>query len=333
MFTGERLKRPGKADRDPMNLLVVTNMYPTEEQPAFGIFVQEQVEALRSAGIQVTVLFINGRASRLNYFWGVLRYWWKLLSADYDLVHAHHALTGLLARLQWYHPLVVTYHGTEVSSIVPRWLSFLARDGGRFFDRIIVVNETEKELVKDRAKVRLIPCGVDLDKFRPMPLVEARRALDLPLDKPLILWVGQRRQWVKRLELAEQAISLVKEKLPDAELVVVSGQPHSLIPTFMSACDVFLHTSRYEGSPMVIKEAMACNLPIVSTPVGDVAQVIESVEGCYLVEPEPRDIAQQLLRVLGWGQRTNGRIKIGGLSSETAAQRVSAVYRELYSNG
>ncbi len=312
-----------------MKVLVVTNMYPTKEQPAFGIFVQEQVEALRKAGIQVAVLFINGRESKLNYVWGIARYWWALLKQDYDIIHAHHAITGLLARLQWRRPLVVTYHGTEVSNIVPRWLSFLARRGGRFFDRIIVVNKTEADIVHDHTKVRLIPCGIDLDKFQPMSMAEARRALDLPVEKPLVLWVGQHWQWVKRLDLAEKAMLILREQLPKADLVVVSGQPHTVVPTYMSACDVFLLTSRYEGSPMVIKEAMACNLPIVSTRVGDVAEVLHGTDDCYLVDPDPKDVADSLLQVLELRRRTHGRECIEHLTSDAVAQRVISVYNEL----
>lgn len=314
---------------DPMKVLVVTNMYPTQEQPAFGIFVEDQVEALRKAGVRVTVLFVNGRKSGLNYLSGVLRYWWRLMTGDYDIVHAHHAITGFMARLQWGHPLVVTYHGTEVSDIVPHWLSYLARRGARIFDRIIVVNKTEEDAVNDRSKVRLIPCGIDLSKFQPTPMAEARGALHLPAQKPLVLWAGQHWQWVKRLDLAEKAMQILNQELPQAELVVVSGKPHAMVPTYMGACDVFLLTSRYEGSPMVVKEAMACNLPVVSTNVGDVAELLSGVDGCYLVEPDPADVASKLLQVLLSRRRTKGRERIGHLDSDAIAQRVISVYDEL----
>jgi glycosyltransferase involved in cell wall biosynthesis len=223
----------------------------------------------------------------------------------------------------------VTYHGTEVSHIVPRWLSYLARHGARLFDRIIVVNEAEAALVHDPSKVRVIPCGIDLGKFQPMSITAARRALGLPAHKALVLWAGQHSQWVKRLDLAERAMPLLKQELPQAELVVVSGKPHTIVPIYMNACDVFLLTSRYEGSPMVIKEAMACNLPIVSTKVGDVPKVLQGVDGCYLVEPEPEDVADKLLRVLSSHRRTNGRAAIQHLASDAVARQVISVYDEL----
>lgn len=314
-----------------MKILVVTNMYPNLEQPAFGTFVKDQVESLKRAGIEVDVLFINGRKSKLAYLWGIFRFWWLLLKNRYDIIHAHHAITGFIARLQFLYPVVVTYHGGEVKDHSPAWLRFLARCGSRMFDRIIVVNQLERESIDHDAKVRVIPCGINLEEFKPTSLPKARRLLDLPMDIPLVLWAGEYWQWEKRFELVEEALQVLKQRRPEAQLVLVSGKPHSVIPIYMSACDVLVLTSRSEGSPMVIKEAMACNLPIVSTDVGDVAKVIQSVEGCYLVGPDPKDVADRLLKVLQWRQRTNGRDRIKHLSLGAIAQQIIAVYDELSS--
>lgn len=312
-----------------MRVLVVTNMYPTPEEPSFGTFVKDDVEALRRAGVEVDVLLIDGPKSKWNYLWGVFRFWGALLKKPYDVIHAHYAITGFIARLQFFYPVVVTYHGGEVKDHVPRWLWFLARRGPNMFNRVIVVNRQEEEILNHNSKVRLIPCGVDFDKFQPIPLTEARRQLELPMDKPLVLWAGQYWQPEKRFELVEASVKVLQQYCPEAELVLVSGQPHSVIPVYMSACDVFVFTSWSEGSPMVIKEAMACNLPIVSTDVGDVAEVIEGVEGCHLVEPDPEDVADKLFRVLQWRQRTNGRDRIAPLGADAIARRVVAVYSEL----
>jgi teichuronic acid biosynthesis glycosyltransferase TuaC len=318
-----------------MKVLVVTNMYPSPGQPAFGTFVKDQVEALRrTGGVEIDVLFINGREHRLHYLWGVFRLWWMLLRHRYDAVHAHYAISGLVARLQCALPVVVTYHGGEVKEHVPHWLRFLARRGPRMFDRVILVNEQERAFIigddaSDDCKVVVIPCGVDLDRFRPIPLAEARASLGLPADRLLVLWAGEYWQWEKRFELVEASMRVLEQRCPEVELVLVSGKPHAVMPLYMSACDVLVLTSRSEGSPMVVKEAMACNLPIVSTDVGDVAEVIAGVEGCYLVEPDPESVADKLFDVLQRRQRTNGRDKIGHLGSEPVARRILAVYEEL----
>jgi glycosyltransferase involved in cell wall biosynthesis len=105
-----------------------------------------------------------------------------------------------------------------------------------------------------------------------LPREVARRQLGLPAEKPLILFAGDHWRPEKRFDLVEAAVRLVQRELPDAELVLVTKQPHDVVPIYMSACDVLVLTSDLEGSPMVVKEAMACNLPIVSVRVGDVRQ-------------------------------------------------------------
>jgi len=315
-----------------MKVLVVTNMYPTAESPAFGPFVKDQVDSLRRARVDIDVLFINGRKNRLNYLWGIFRLWWVLLKKRYDIIHAHYAISGFVARLQWFHPVIVTYHGAEVGDYAPFWLKTPARRGAWLFDRIIVVNKREKErLINGENKTTIIPGGIDFSVFCPMPVKMARRQLDLPLEKPLVLWAGEYWQYEKRFELVQEVVDRLKQNLPETELVLVSGKPHAIMPFYMNACDVLLLTSRSEGSPTVVKEAMACNLPIVSTDVGDVAEIISGVENCYLVEPEAEEVANTLRKVLELRPRTRGREKIKHLGADQIAQRVIEIYNELCS--
>lgn len=311
-----------------MKVLVVTNMYPLPEQPAFGTFVKDQVDSLRQAGVEVDVFFVNGRKNKLNYLWGIFRFWVHLAkNRHYDLIHAHYVFPAIIARLQFWRPVVLTFHGVEIINPT-RWLAILSRLVHPFCERVIVVSQREKDALNDPAVV-VIPCGTDFHDFQPIPLLEARAQLELPMDKPLVLWAGEYWRAQKQFHLVEESMALVKERRPEAELVVVSKQPHSVVPIYMSACDVLVLTSAYEGSPMVIKEAMACNLPIVSTDVGDVPDVIGGLEGCYLAEPKAEDIADKLLRVLADRRRTTGREKIMHLSSHVIAQRIIAVYNEL----
>jgi len=315
-----------------LQVLLVTNMYPSSENPAFGTFVRDQAESLKKAGVGVEVLFIDGRANRLNYFKGIFQFWGKLLRKPYDIIHAHYLHSGLIARLQVSRPVITTYHGAEVTDHSPRWIRFAARHGGRLFNRIIVVSEPEKERIigkNTEAKVTVIPCGVDLDLFRPVPITEARARLGLSPDKPLVLWAGEYWQYEKRFELVEEAVAQLQTKCPEAELILVSGKPHEIIPYYMSACDVLLLTSRSEGSPMVIKEAMACNLPIVTTDVGDIADVISGTKDCFLAMPEVEDLADKLHQVLQKRQRTDGRERIRSLGTAPIARRLIAVYNEL----
>ena len=307
-----------------MKILVVTNMYPSPEEPTLGTFVQEQVESLRRKGVEVDVFFINGPRRTLNYLTGFLRYLLWPWTHHYDLVHAHYPLTGLIARAQARYPLVVTYHGIEV---VYGWQGTLCKILAPFVDRLIVTSQRVRdELGMNRGTV--IPCGVDLDLFQPQPRAEARALLGLPQDKKLVLFCAAMRP-EKRFDIVQASIDLLRAQDPGVQLVIASGQPHHMIPHYMNACDVFVLTSDYEGSPMVIKEAMACNLPVVSVDVGDVRETISDTAGCYICEQTPEDVAAKLSLALERDERTNGRQTIEHFSLDHIADRLIAEYESV----
>jgi len=316
-----------------MKVLVVTNMYPNPENPAYGIFVQEQVRSLREAGVEVDVLFVNGRKSRWNYLWGFFSLWGHLLTHRYDLIHAHYVLSGIIARAQFLCPVIVTYHGPELflerfknQGRLCRWLAPLV-------DRVIVVSPEMKAHLR-RGRATVIPCGIDLERIRPIPGDEARQRLGLPLEKKLVMCIGSYggafKKWraYKRFDLARAATEEARKKDPAIELLPVFGRPYQEMPLYFSAADVLMHISDGEGSPMVIKEAMACNLPIVATPVGDIPQVIGGTDGCSLCSWEPGEIADKLLLALRSG-RTGGRERMTELELKNIASRIISLYREV----
>ncbi|MFW6194929.1 MAG: glycosyltransferase family 4 protein [Chloroflexota bacterium] len=311
-----------------MRVLVVTNMYPYPETPAFGVFVEDQVESLRRRGVEVDVLFMNGRESTLNYAWGIARIWKRLLTRRYDLVHAHYVFSGLAARMQFLRPVVLTHHGVEVFWGGQAWLS---RRITRFFDQVIVVSEEMRRRLP-YPDAHVIPCGVNMDRFQPMPKAEARRHLGLPEDKKLVLWAGEYFRPEKRYELVEEAVRLLQEDDDSVELVLLSGKAHDDVPAYMNACDVLLLVSDGEGSPMVVKEAMACNLPVVAHLVGDVEQIIGGTEGCHICSQDPRDIADKARLALDRGERTRGREVVQHLSIDTIAERITDVYGQALSS-
>jgi len=306
------------------SVLVVTNMYPTAQDPAFGTFVRDEVEALRTLGAHMEVLLLNGKVSRWNYVWGLFQLWRRLRKYHYDVVHAHYVLAGLIGRMQRRVPLVVTFHGAEVAigwaATISRWL----RDR---CDAIIVTSHRVREDLGAPGAEVIAP-GVDFSLFRPEKPVEARKRLGLPQDGELILFAG-RMDWDKRLEDVQQAVSLLRAKRPSAELVILSGQPHEVVPAYMNACDALLLISTYEGSPMVIKEALACNLPVVSSDVGDVAEMIRHADGCALCDGSPEDAALKLDAILGRGRLQRGREAAAHVSLGQSALQVLQVYAAL----
>jgi teichuronic acid biosynthesis glycosyltransferase TuaC len=308
-----------------MRVLVVTNMYPTPERPALGTFVKEQVDSLKKEGVDIDVFCVDGSRNKLAYLWGLFRFWARLLHRRYDIIHAHYVFSGFIARAQYLYPVVLTHHGLEVFA---NWQRIPSRIISPLVDQVILVSQEQKRKLGCKT-AQIIPCGINLDFFKPVPKEEARRKLNLPPDKKLVLWVGNHLRPEKRYDIVEAAVALAKAKDPSIELVLVDGQPHDVVPLYMSAGDAVLLVSNAEGSPMVIHEAMACNLPIVSVPVGDVPEVIGGTAGCYLCTQDPADVAEKLGIALQFPGRTNGREKISYMEEGLTARRIINLYRHV----
>jgi len=300
-------------------------MYPDAQNPDFGTFVQEQVEGLRMRGLDVDVLVVGGKRRKLSYIDGVQRFRRHLHQRQYDLIHAHYVFSGIVARLQRGCPLLVSFHG---AAEMVGWVGLLCKMLAPLADAVTVTSLEHKAQL-GRKDAYVIPCGVDLDLFVPMPKEEARQRLGLPLEKKLVLFVGILRP-EKRLDVIQAAVQMLQHEDESIELIIATGQPHERIPLYMNACDVLALASDYEGSPVVIKEAMACNLPIVSVDVGDVAQMIGGTEGCYVCQREPVDMAQKLKLALGRGQRTNGRRVAQRLGLDTTIDSLLHIYEGLW---
>jgi glycosyltransferase involved in cell wall biosynthesis len=191
----------------------------------------------------------------------------------------------------------------------------------------LIVKSHEMRLRLDRPDAEVIGSGVDLDLFSPVPRDQARQTLGLPDDPRLVLFVGEPRA-EKRLDVIQEAVRIVRSRRSDVELRSVSGRPQPEVASNLNAADVLVLASDGEGSPTVVKEAMACNLPIVSVDVGDVREVIAGTEGCAICERDPRDMADKLERALGFG-RTAGREAVRGYSWSEIARRVHSVYKRV----
>ena len=251
----------------------------------------------------------------------------------FDLVHAQWGQSAVLA-LPKMKPLIVTFRGDDAYGIVGKRthqtvqgmiLKMVSCYAARIADERIVVSQ---ELASHLAlsDYHVIPSGIDFNKFRPMERQEARRILKLP-DKKLVLFVGDHSNPRKRLPLIEEAVALVQASQPDLEFVCVNNIPHQQIPLYMNACDVLILASVREGSPNVVKEALACNLPVVSTDVGDVRERINAIEGCEICEDaKPETIAAALKRVVRRAQRVDSRNTVLDLDEHLLTQKVIDVY-------
>jgi len=311
----------------PMKVLAITNMYPTPEYQSFGCFVKAQVESLRAQGIDVEVLFINGERSKFNYLKGAYDLLIRTMTRKYDLVHAHHGFCGLIARLQFKYPVVVSFTGSDMMGFFQRKLSrFLLRCA----DASIAKSSKSRDILGNN-KVTVIPNGVNLELFRVIDKQKARNQLSLEPLKKYILFLGDpRMDTVKRYDIVEDAYRILKKRYAfEAELLVIYRRPQSEMPLYMNACDVLVFASNWGGSPNAVKEAMACNLPIVSVDVGDTKEIIGDTQNCYICRQDANDIAEKLLKALKENKRSDGRKMISALSSENTAKRIIALYRQV----
>ncbi len=315
-------------------VLVVTNLWPTEYDPGYGSFVRAQMESLRPLGVEFDLLFINGRESRRNYLRAIGELRRRLKRQQYDLIHAHFGLSGLVARCQLKLPVVVSFMGDDVLGR-PR-LNGRITPTGRFYKIssfvlarlvaavIVKSREMKSRLALDRAHV--IPNGVDLDLFSPGDPAQARRALGLDPTKKFILFPYDRAEARKRYDLIEAAAALARADIPEIEILHVRGVARHLMPLYMNAADVLVLASLFEGSPNAVKEAMAVNLPVIAVDVGDTVELIRSGEGNYIVPREIEPMAEKIIEVCRHGSRTNSRERVAHLSMERIAEQVVGVY-------
>jgi glycosyltransferase involved in cell wall biosynthesis len=325
-----------------MRVLVFTNMYPTPGARFYGSFVGDEVTSLRRVGVDVDVYFVNGRRNRLAYLAMPFGFLARLLRRKYDVVHVHHSFCGLVAVLQRKVPVVWTLHEGSIASsagarIDPRAVKRMAysrrlkRIVARRVDAVVAVSDRVRGFL-ERTDVDVIPSGIDLDLFVPMERAAARRAVNLPVERRYVLFPSSPSRPEKRYQLARRAVDRLREIAPDmrdVDMVVLDRVPHESVPFYMNAADVVLMTSAFEASPVTIREALACNIPVVSTPVGDVPQVLDGIEGCHVVGADAEEIARALRTVLSTARRVNGRVRMGAYSSRLQVEQLLSVYRRV----
>ena len=320
-----------------MRICMLTNMYPYPERPSYGAFVKSQIDSIGKLGHETEVLFINGKESRWNYLFAVWRLWRLLRRRSFDAVHAHYGYSGMIALCQRRAPVTISFCGDDLlgtpneegrTTFPSRCIALVGKVAARFADGIIVKSCQMRGhlMVRDRRRAFVIPNGVNFGLFKPQDRAKARQKLKLHQTAHYVLFPSTPYERRKRVDLAEAAVDILKGTYPTAKLLVLYHQPQEILPAYMSASDVLLMTSDWEGSSNVVKEAMACNLPVVSVDAGDAWEIIEGVDHCHRSSRDPADIAQKLERVLESGCRSNGRSKIGRLKLPTVAQSVSRVY-------
>ena len=179
------------------------------------------------------------------------------------------------------------------------------------------------------SKVRVIPCGIDLERFKPMDSLACRHRLGWSPDSFHVLFASGNGDQVKRPWLAKAAVAQMSPSDSPPELHHLTSVPNAEVPVWLNASDVLLLTSLHEGSPTIVKEALACGLPIVSVDVGDVAERIEGIEECHLARSEPAGLAAKLSLVRQQGKRFDCRTRINELSILSVAEKLKRFYEDV----
>ena len=291
-------------------------------------FVQSQFDSLREEGLDMILFPVVGHGAKAHFrAAGRLR---KLVRKEKpDIVHAHYSVCGYVATFAtlFLKPKVVV----SILGSFPRKnrklriVKFFVK---HFWDKTLVKSQrTANQLGMD---LPVIPNGVNLDQFRLVPTEEARTACQFAEGKKYVIWCSNPNRPEKRYSLAQKAVNLLHDN--NVVLYPVFNHPHDDVVRYMCAADALLLTSYSEGSPNVIKEAMACNCPIVSTDVGDVRWVTEGVDGTYVSSrDEATSLRDCLRKALDFNGRTKGRVAIEekGLSAKSVANKIISLYNSI----
>jgi glycosyltransferase involved in cell wall biosynthesis len=300
--------------------LVVTNMYPTPERPALGTFVADQVSCLRDSGVTIELVHVDrvgrGRGAYRELA-AVMRR--RVAAVAPDLVHVMYGgvMAEVVTRSVRDRPVLVAFCGSDL-------LGASATHGvARLSERygLLASARAARRAAGITGKSWIVPDGIDLGRFRPLDRRECRRALGLEADATHVLFPAAPHRPEKRHALAAAAV----RRLDGVRLHTLGAVRHDEVPRWINAVDAVLLTSLYEGSPNVVKEALACNVPLVSVDVGDVRERIAGVDGCWIADATPEALAAALDQALRRG-RTDGRRRVRDVSLERINARLLEIY-------
>lgn len=314
-----------------MKVLHITNNFPTKNLPIFGIFVKEQIDSLTAIGVSNEVFFMNTRENgKMEYLKGYFRLIKLLQKKKYDIIHCHHAYSGfifILTGLSFFTKKILSYQGTP--DIEGGYLFF--KFNSHFFNSIILKANFKKYLSK---RTEYLPNGTNIDFFKPLNKEKCKENLGLDPNIHYILfmdsYVGRP---YKRYDRFKKVIQLLRDKynIQNIKELVLTDTRRDLIPQYINASSFHLLTSDVEGSPNSVKECLACNIPIVATPVGNVKELMGDIDGCYISESfDPEELADHCIKVLQ-NKAFHGRelFLSKKLDIETVAKNLLNVYIQI----
>lgn len=310
-----------------MRILHITNAYPYDEYTGYGIFIKEQIDSLTSLGIENKLVFINARHIGS---WEYIRKITEIREQQKfaDIIHCHHPfslLSCILARCS--KPVVLSVLGDiQKQGLKNKFIYSLVKNK----PEIIIHKKSSNQ---DSDKITIVPNGVDTDLFKPLDKVESKKKLNLDVNKKYALFVsgGGINVPVKRHDkFIEVLKKLALDNIAYEPLYLVNVEREA-VPLFFNAADILLLTSDSEGSPNAVKEAMACNLKIITANVGDVETNLSNVKGCYVSLSNSVEELCSMVKQAEQYELSEGRIRLFelGLDMPSVAKKLFEIYKSI----
>ncbi|WP_247004779.1 glycosyltransferase [Halosolutus gelatinilyticus] len=295
-------------------------------------FLTQQIDELERRGVSIDCRSVPGHvsATESRSVTDYLRFFPEVIREGrngYDLLHAHYGLTAPMALAQRRLPVVLTLWGSDLAGPVGP----LTRVCAPRCDEVIVMTDQMRRQLDGDCEV--IPFGIDLDRFRPTDRDRARNEVGWASDEYHVLFPYSPDRTVKNYPRAKRVVEAVDSRLDrPVNLQVVHGVDHETVPVYMNAADALVLTSDREGSPTAVKEALACNLPVVALDVGDVRERLDGVEPST-VSTSDTELVDGLADILRREERSNGRAAVAELSQGVTVDRVLEVYDRTLDRG
>jgi len=285
-----------------------------------------QAESLQKFDIQIYYYTVKGKGI-IGYLKNILPLRDYIKSNNFNIIHAHYFFSAVVATFAGVKPLVVSLMGTDLH--MNNLFNIIIKILCRYKWYITIV---KSELMKKNinySKVFVLPNGVDLKRFIPMNKVFCQDMLGWDKGKKHILFPAYSYRPEKNFQLSKEAIRLLDQN--KYELHYLQNTPNKFMPELFNASDVILLTSFFEGSPNVIKEALACNRPIVSTDVGDVQERVKGIKGCFITGYNALEISEKILKAIKF-TKINGRDNVQHLDSQIISKKLISMYNNLLKN-
>ena len=305
-----------------MRVLVVASF----NKGYFAPFIVEQTEALKEQAVEIEYFGLQGKGLQ-GYLSNLPQLRQVIKEFCPNVIHAHYGLSGLFANLQRQVSVVTTYHGSDINDKKVLPFSKMAMQLSAWN---VFVSQKTLEIAKPKKKYTLLPCGIDLLDLQLTEKAAARQKMDLLADKKYVLFAGAFDNEVKNAPLAKQAVAALQDD--NVILLELKGYTRDEVMLLMCSADALLLTSFTEGSPQVVKEAMACGCPIVSVDVGDVKERVEGIKGCFVAETrEPEALSGLLEKAFAFEGRTHGRERLvtDGLDNCKVAKELIGIYNRV----